>query len=643
MNSSIRSAGEYGASVAAVFDPHVDVRSARPVTMTHPLNTTIGTVLGGQHCDPDQFVFQSKDEFVSGGFNRGTAFKGIDIVRGEVQMTGQSSLGPSFETYLSKYDADELHEIVSDYRHGIDVTREKDMKPEYLAMVQPTDAVLMAEVVRRMPKVRNSVTVSQHAEFVASKITEMVANGAITHLGTVAEVSEKGLMPLEFGSLTVEPEKPRLCYNCRALNGGTNVRSVALEGLADIRREIEATPEGVTYGCVADEQSGYLHQLLSVESRKFFGVMVFGHVFVYNHPPFGWANSCQLHQQKGLIYTGYFRFMGGRCSQYIDDHNIITTGTVEDSQRDVSLFLLVKGVHGGYSFGYPKCSLVPSQRWSILGLEVDSENKCFRVPVLKRHRYAVAFESLERQLKENRVNLFALAAFAGQTVYYGNAIPVLSSLQNIAYCILAQNGKLDYVDPVFRQRLWWELPRNVAENLDVSSTTAQMLLQELRLCNVIVQLDRAWSFLEERHESIVSHFSDATPFQGGTHIQLNEGMSPPPGWGKDELVFGGVLPELLELPGNNGTGMLSDMVAMLLPLRLELKHGNIGIAEGAALIIGLMTIDSDVDLCKLYTDVQVDFYIDNMEMYWLFRRRRVKKSENRLQKLHYFNVCYIMS
>jgi hypothetical protein len=75
------------------------------------------------------------------------------------------------------------------------------------------------------------------------------------------------------------------------------------------------------------------------------------------------------------------------------------------------------------------------------------------------------------------------------------------------------------------------------------------------------------------------------------------------------------------------------MVAMLMPASITLSKGNIGIAEGVALVIGLITIDNDPTLLPLYAKHRVDFHIDNMEMLWMFRRRRVSTSEHRLVKI----------
>jgi hypothetical protein len=269
-------------------------------------------------------------------------------------------------------------------------------------------------------------------------------------------------------------------------------------------------------------------------------------------------------------------------------------------------------------------------------LEVDGEQQCFRVPFAKRVEYDTIHTALAQQLKENKVNLRTLSSYAGKTVYYTQAIPMLKSNQNIAYACLATNGDLTLEKPEHREQLWWQLPLNTAENLRLSVDNAKLLLAELDLCNYVIQLNMDWKFRQEKHSSVITHWSDATPYQGGNYIRLKDGAELPDGWNDRELVFGGTLPSVLELP-RQGDGTtphtLGDMVANLIPENIVLTKGNIGIAEGVALIIGLITIDNNPVLRPLYTNCRVDFHIDNMEMLWMFKRRRVSKCEHRLSKI----------
>lgn len=634
MNTSTTLAKEFGEDVDRAFQPYATPRDL-VAGVEQGQGPSYAQVVAGAPCDPTQLRMRGKTEFVSGGFNRSTAFNGITIEHNEVVMLGKSSLGVEFETYLREYDPVTLREIVADVNHGVDVTRVTDLNPEFVERVRPTDSDELSTVQHRLPRSNNSASVAEFALFAGGQVTEMLRSGGVALVGPIAEVQRLGLTPYVIGSLTIEPMKPRLCYSCTTLNKHTTKRHVKLEGLDTIRREIVNHVEEATYGTVADEQSGYLNSLLSPESQKFFGFLLFGYVFVYRHPPFGWANSCQLHQRNGIIFTGFHRYLGNTITQYIDDHNILTHLGADDSRRSTYLFLLIKGVHGGYWFGLPKCTLEPSLVWQILGLEVDGEAQCYRVPQLKREEYTQLFLGLKEQLSHCTVNLHTLASFAGKTVYYTNAISMLKSMLNVSYACLANNGNLEHVEHDKRTPLWWELPRSQSDTMRLKQSNATLLLNELSVCELLVRQNRDWRFVQEIHRSVVTHWSDATPSQGGTIVRIDPNAPLPPGWDTHEVAFGGSLPTVLELPREDVTGELTitDLVSTLMPKSIGLNDGNIGMAEGAALIIGLMTIDKDDTMRELYSNCHVDFHIDNTEMLWMFRRRRVKQGKNRLQKL----------
>ena len=634
MNTSTMSAKEFGEDVDHAFQPYTTPRTL-VVGVEQGCGPSYAQVVAGAPCNPTQLLVRGKSEFVSGGFNRNTAFVGITLEHNEVVMRGESSLGAEFETYLREYDPNTLREIVADVNEGVDVTRSTDLYPDFVAEVRPTDSDQLSAVQHRLPRSRNSDSVAEFALFVGGQVTEMLRSGGVALVGPIAEVQRLGLTPYVIGSLTVEETKPRLCYSCTKLNKHTAKRSVKLEGADAIRREILSHSGHPTYGTVADEQSGYLNSLLSPESQKFFGFLLFGYVFVYRHPPFGWTNSCQLHQRNGIIFTGFHRYLGNTITQYIDDHNIMSHLGVDDSNRSTYLFLLIKGVHGGYWFGLPKCTLTPSLVWHILGLEVDGESQCYRVPQPKREEYTQLFLVLKEQLTRCTVNLHTLASFAGKTVYYTHAISMLRSMLNVSYACLANNGNLEHVEPDKRRPLWWELPRSQSDHMRLKKSNAALLLNELSVCELLVRQNRDWPFVQEVHRSVVTHWSDATPSQGGTIVRIDPDAPLPPGWDTHEVAFGGSLPTVLELPRANNAGELTitDLVSKLMPKTIELDDGNIGMAEGAALIVGLMTIDKDETMRGLYSNCHVDFHIDNTEMLWMFRRRRVKQGKNRLQKL----------
>ena len=638
LNSSRRSAQSYGDDVYHAFKPYI---SKRLVTsnMSLPQPVTVEELLNGRDYDPAQIKLCNKSNFVSGGFSRGTALRGMTVVGDEVKMTGQSSLGPGFEEFLRSYNQNDLTEIVNDFNHGVDITRSSDMQLDFLLKTRPEDPAKLEALRCRVPKVRNSETVDTHALFVAKKVTEMIANGGIRHIGTVDETAERGNMPLCIGSFTVEPNKPRLCTNCKTLNKGTQKRlGPPLQGIPDIRRYVTMHKDENIHGGVVDEMSAYLNTKLAPESEEFFGMIIFDHVFVYTHPPFGYTNSCQLHQRNGGMYNAYFCSLGFYASRYIDDCCVISIGDEAKCQRALTAFLLIAGYHGGIYFGADKCVLKPSRRWEILGLIVDTVNMCFRIPEAKKQQLQDLCRQIISGLEQDRpvVNLYSLARHAGKCVYYAQAIALLSVLQNMTYCCLANNGNFDQssasTDNNKRKLLWWEIPAGTAENLRMSKENARQLAEELRMCCHIVKEDRSWPFVDDRHKAVVVHYSDSTPKQSGNVSVLPQSAQLPDGWGEREICFGSVLADEMDLPYATSTDTMADLIAGLLPKTLKID-GNIGISEGAALILGLMTIDNHEVLRQQYVNKRVDFHIDNMEMMWLFKRRRVKKGDHRMEKI----------
>jgi hypothetical protein len=187
MDTTTTPAIEFGVDVDAAFNPYIDLRPITDgvVNLTGP---TLGDVMSGASCNPQQLLVKGKHDFVSGGFNRSTAFTGITVEHGMVVTTGQSSLGVAFEEYLHNFKRDALIELVNDANNGVDVTRDTDLYPDFVDKVRPPPGEALDKIHHREFRVRNSASVSDFALFVAEKITEMVANGGVRHLGTIAEV-----------------------------------------------------------------------------------------------------------------------------------------------------------------------------------------------------------------------------------------------------------------------------------------------------------------------------------------------------------------------------------------------------------------------------------------------------------------------
>ena len=139
----------------------------------------------------------------------------------------------------------------------------------------------------RLPLVRfkNKVTCKPFREFVQTALLDRLQTGAITVVGKVCVVHPPFLvMPL-----TVEPTKPRLCYDARYLNLWMKDQPFKLDQLREVSRYIAKD----TYQTVLDDKSGDHHILFNDESCTFFGFEWEGWYFTCNTLLFGWKISSQ--------------------------------------------------------------------------------------------------------------------------------------------------------------------------------------------------------------------------------------------------------------------------------------------------------------------------------------------------------------
>ena len=127
---------------------------------------------------------------------------------------------------------------------------------------------------------KNNISCKQFATFVKDTLIDRLATGAIILKGKVGVVDPPHLvMPL-----TVEPQKPRLCYDARFLNLWMKDAPFTLDTLSDLPRYVTSD----TYQSVLDDKSGYYHILLHPDSLAYFGIQWGGWYFLHVSLPFGW-------------------------------------------------------------------------------------------------------------------------------------------------------------------------------------------------------------------------------------------------------------------------------------------------------------------------------------------------------------------
>ena len=183
----------------------------------------------------------------------------------------------------------------------------------------------------------------------------------------------------------------------------------------------------------------------------------------------------------------------------------------------------------------------------------------------------------------------------------------------------------------------------------LNKQTIRFLKSEIESCEILIRNDRAWTFIQDQHVT-VEHLSDARPQQAGTVIRLPKACQPPNDSQNFEAIFGGTLPLMMDLPDTDAEPIkdIDGVYHRLLSRSVDLSSGNIGLAEGAALVVGLQTVNKYPHLRALYENARVDFFIDNTEVLWLMRSGRAR-GEHRYEKMlmlyavrHYelkFNMC----
>ena len=265
--------------------------------------------------DPSMISIRPASEFVAGGCNDSVLWK-PDGLR---KLAG-------FPEYLATLDPDYVEQIKSDNREGIDCVRY--LEPQFVELVRPACRAQLDALRRRdLLEHRNSSKMTQRpcqrvreptqtcpcfVCFAAGNIMGLLESGAVKCLGLYEDVQKRGELPAVVSPLTIEVKKPRLCLNCWEVNDYTVDTDCNLETLEVTRAYVMGGP---TLGSVVDENAGYLNNRVSEASSDFFGFVFAGYIFEYCSLCFGWRPGASLHQERGLLLTGFFRYIGGRCSQ----------------------------------------------------------------------------------------------------------------------------------------------------------------------------------------------------------------------------------------------------------------------------------------------------------------------------------------
>ncbi len=291
---------------------------------------------------------------------------------------------------------------------------------------------------------RNNQSCKPFVEFVRQTLLDRLRTGAVSLLGKVEEVKPPHIVH----PLTVEPRKPRLCYDARYPNLWMQDKPFTLDKLCDLPRHVSKA----SYQTVLDSKSGYDHLLLMDDSTTFFGIQWGGWFFTYNTLPFGWTCSPYVYHNTGLVASNYLRSIGVPCSSYIDDrHNrqlqvrfdagayahFATDDECHFTAAQSAIFLVCyQLIRLGYFLGLKKSILVPQLVVPYLGFSSASVLQVFHLLPDKKARFLQLVQLVHEILAGSTVTVKTLQRLVGKCVSFSLAVPAVRLFTRDMNCMI---------------------------------------------------------------------------------------------------------------------------------------------------------------------------------------------------------------
>ena len=489
----------------------------------------------------------------------GAMFGNWRVENGVAVCDGPGPLGERFDRCAAEVDPARLARLVADATNGIDVRR--DFEEGYLAR-NDTDAVRFA-----LPTVPNAGIVYDHPVVMDDYIRSGLSSGKLVCYGLLADLAEVGGMVMTQG-LTIEPNKPRVCWRGFDHNRASIFREQHFEGLGHVRENIRGGPAQHDN---IDEKSGYDNNGLHAACLKVFAFAYSGALFAYAAPPFGCEFAGFYQQDAAMVIMGFFRWLGGLGSLYVDDHHISTglewamlprgassSGVMvpwgEPGDWHPRMFAdlrcrgrqwcwccrrlmacfggrWVSSTKSGGLNGVP----VPHTCSRVLGLMADSVGQCFRVPDDKVADVAAIADELLAPLVADPVgqlDFHLLGCWTGKMMALVPVVPRVRLYLVAPYCALADSPLHGHA----------HVPVGHAWHSKVAGRRHRFVRGELRvpLCAALRRLrrvlvsGRVWPFLSDQHRDlrdtavtvaaavpVANLHSDATLVQGGAHLEFD--------------------------------------------------------------------------------------------------------------------------
>ena len=207
-------------------------------------------------------------------------------------------------------------------------------------------------------QLKNPKSSRVHSDFVTQAIAGMLEAGAASALppGGIPTV----VRPL--GVVTkAHSTKLRLIINMIYVNDHLAKRVFKFEGLSDLADMSERGDYPISY----DLTSGYYHEPLHPDSRRFVGFQWKGVFYPYNCLPFGLSTAPWIFSKIIRELVMYWRKDGISMLPYLDDFMAMKHGfwacvcLARRPERDF--------VRAGLKINVPKCRTIPAQQRRQLG------------------------------------------------------------------------------------------------------------------------------------------------------------------------------------------------------------------------------------------------------------------------------------
>jgi len=233
-----------------------------------------------------------------------------------------------------------------------------------------------------------------------------------------------GETPTVVCPLGVEPKKPRALWDGRYVNEFCKDIPFSMDNAAKVAEVAWLN----AYLFKLDHKNGYFHVPIHENSRKYFGIFWKGKYYVLTVLPFGWKSSPYIYHSITEAVIMYIRSLGIPMLGWIDDMLGMTeqlhseSSDEEQFQSALRAMVVVSYVmfKAGYFMGLSKCSLIPEQYMTYLGIDCDTKHGRFLVPSDRALKYTLL---LREMVSRQWVSYSCMEKMVGKLVSLECAVP----------------------------------------------------------------------------------------------------------------------------------------------------------------------------------------------------------------------------